>query len=239
MGRNIHVDSRGGEIARIRPRENESINQEWLTDKARFRFDGLNEQRLMHPVKRNEDGTLTQISWEEASSVYHNLLNKFDTVETILNETPLQKGGGIGIAVGESTNTETFNQLQNLANRFEQNRSNSKSVDIENRWPKSWRATNNKVDESNWKVNPQTDTFVNFNKRPMLKVRTDSDYSFNQGFRAISNADWVILVGTNPRTEARLLNTRLRAQVRAGYLKVSVIGPVMDLGYEYEHLGET
>jgi len=50
--------------------------------------------------------------------------------------------------------------------------------------------------------------------------------------------DRIILVGTNPRTEARLLNTRLRAQVRAGLLKVSVIGPAIDLGYEYEHLGE-
>ena len=46
VGSNIRVDVRGREVMRILPRDNEAVNEEWLSDKSRFVWDGLNTQRL-------------------------------------------------------------------------------------------------------------------------------------------------------------------------------------------------
>ena len=52
----------------------------------------------------------------------------------------------------------------------------------------------------------------------------------------IETADAILLVGTNPRWEASLVNTRIRKAVRAG-AKVFAIGPEVDLTYRVEWLG--
>jgi NADH dehydrogenase/NADH:ubiquinone oxidoreductase subunit G len=44
------VDSRGTEVMRITPRLNEEVNEEWLSDKGRFQYDGLKRQRLNTPM---------------------------------------------------------------------------------------------------------------------------------------------------------------------------------------------
>jgi NADH-quinone oxidoreductase subunit G len=64
-GSAIRVDTRGREVMRIMPRINEAINEEWISDKTRFIWDGLRTQRLDRPyVKR--DGRLQPASWGEA-----------------------------------------------------------------------------------------------------------------------------------------------------------------------------
>jgi NADH-quinone oxidoreductase subunit G len=65
LGSNIRVDARGPEILRVLPRVNEDVNEEWLSDKARFSYDGLLRQRLDKPYVRR-DGKLRPASWEEA-----------------------------------------------------------------------------------------------------------------------------------------------------------------------------
>ena len=50
LGSNIRVDYRGLEVLRILPRLNEEINEEWITDKARFSFDSYTKGRLQYPV---------------------------------------------------------------------------------------------------------------------------------------------------------------------------------------------
>ena len=67
VGSNIRVDSRGSEVLRILPRLNEDINEEWISDKTRFAYDGLKNQRLDRPYVKI-DGKLTPVSWEEALS---------------------------------------------------------------------------------------------------------------------------------------------------------------------------
>jgi NADH-quinone oxidoreductase subunit G len=65
VGSNIRVDSRGLEIMRILPRLNEEINEEWISDKTRFCYDGLRYQRLDKAyVKR--DGKLQAVDFDEA-----------------------------------------------------------------------------------------------------------------------------------------------------------------------------
>ena len=65
VGSNIRIDSRGTEIMRIVPRLNEDINEEWISDKTRFSYDGLKRQRLTQPMVR-KNGNLVPVDWLEA-----------------------------------------------------------------------------------------------------------------------------------------------------------------------------
>src|SRR6476660_1252585 len=65
---NVRVDTRGREVLRILPRNNDAVNEEWISDKARHVGDGLRTQRLDSPYVR-EDGKLRPASWSEALGV--------------------------------------------------------------------------------------------------------------------------------------------------------------------------
>uniref|UniRef100_UPI0035AF21CF NADH-quinone oxidoreductase subunit NuoG n=1 Tax=Phenylobacterium sp. TaxID=1871053 RepID=UPI0035AF21CF len=60
---------------------------------------------------------------------------------------------------------------------------------------------------------------------------------FNSTIAGIEDADVVLLVGTNPRLEAPVLNARLRKRWLNGALRVGVIGEQADLTYAYDYLG--
>ena len=64
-GSNIRVDTKGREVMRILPRNHDGVNEEWISDKTRFVWDGLRRQRLDRPYVR-ENGKLRPASWEEA-----------------------------------------------------------------------------------------------------------------------------------------------------------------------------
>lgn len=64
-GSAIRIDTRGREIMRILPRVHEEINEEWLSDKARFSYDGLKKKRLDRPYLRTE-GILRETTWQQA-----------------------------------------------------------------------------------------------------------------------------------------------------------------------------
>lgn len=67
VGSNIRVDVRGREVMRVLPRLHEDINEEWIGDRTRFSYDGLNNQRLDRPYIRDEDsGKLREADWDEA-----------------------------------------------------------------------------------------------------------------------------------------------------------------------------
>ena len=65
LGSNIRVDTKGREVMRIMPRNNDGINEEWISDKTRFVWDGLRRQRLDTPYIR-ENGKLRSATWAEA-----------------------------------------------------------------------------------------------------------------------------------------------------------------------------
>ena len=67
LGSNIRVDTKGREVMRIMPRNHDGVNEEWLSDKSRFIWDGLRRQRLDVPYIR-ENGKLRKASWGEALS---------------------------------------------------------------------------------------------------------------------------------------------------------------------------
>ena len=75
LGAAIRVDAKGDGVMRIMPEVNEDINEEWLSDKSRFVWDGLARQRLDTPYVR-VDGRLKPASWGEAFAAAKEALSK-------------------------------------------------------------------------------------------------------------------------------------------------------------------
>jgi NADH-quinone oxidoreductase subunit G len=62
-------------------------------------------------------------------------------------------------------------------------------------------------------------------------------YLFNSTIEGIEDADAILMIGCNPRTEAPLVNARIRKRWVRGELPLGVIGEAVDLTYPYEYLG--
>ena len=104
LGSNIRLDCKGREIMRILPRNNDSVNEEWISDKTRFVFDGLRRQRLDRPFLR-KNGQLVSASWEEALTAACNAI----------------KGKKFAAVVGDLASTESIYALKNLADKLDGN----------------------------------------------------------------------------------------------------------------------
>jgi NADH dehydrogenase (ubiquinone) Fe-S protein 1 len=68
-------------------------------------------------------------------------------------------------------------------------------------------------------------------------VDVRSNYLFNSKIFGIEEADVLLLVGTNPRHEAAVLNARIRKQWLRSDLEVALVGETFDSTFEFKHLG--
>ncbi|NML74025.1 NADH-quinone oxidoreductase subunit G [Rhizobium sp. S-51] len=100
LGSAIRVDTRGREVMRVMPRVNEQINEEWISDKSRFIWDGLKTQRLDRPYVRR-DGRLQPATWAEA----------FGAIKTAVSAT---SGAKIGAIAGDLASVEEMYALKSL-----------------------------------------------------------------------------------------------------------------------------
>ncbi len=71
---NIRVDIRGSDIMRILPINNNIVNDEWISDKARFAYDSLKRQRFINPMI-NKNGLFIQSSWRDTLHFINNTIN--------------------------------------------------------------------------------------------------------------------------------------------------------------------
>ncbi|KAN0063954.1 ndufs1 NADH-ubiquinone oxidoreductase subunit [Thecaphora frezii] len=78
---------------------------------------------------------------------------------------------------------------------------------------------------------------VTGDKAPIQGADFRSNYTFNSTIPGIEEADALLLVGTNPRHEAAIVNTRIRKAYLHNNLDVGLIGEKVDLTYEYDHVG--
>jgi NADH dehydrogenase (ubiquinone) Fe-S protein 1 len=190
MGSAMQVDTRGSEIMRILPRIHEEINEEWISDKGRFAFDGFKKQRLTVPLKREKDGNFSELSWEEALS---ESAKKLQSVS----------GEELAAVIGEFTDVETCVAVRDLMHR---------------------------LDCENFEVRSQA---------PKFNPDFRASYLMNSKLTGVEEADLLLLVGTNPKHEAPVFNSRILRQTRYNNLKVAVIGSAIDLTYDYMHLGNS
>jgi NADH-quinone oxidoreductase subunit G len=188
VGSAIRIDSRSNEVMRVMPRLNEAVNEEWISDKARFIFDGLKTQRLDRPYLR-VNGKLSPVSWQEAFAA---IANKLKTA------APER----IGALAGQLASVEDMFALKTLMGLL-----GSKNIDA--RYPGS----------------------------PLHPKHGRSSYLFNSGIVGIEDADTILIIGSNPRREAAVLNARIRKRYSKGGVTIGVVGEQADLTYPYTYLG--
>ncbi len=188
VGSAIRVDSRGPEVMRILPRENADVNEEWISDKTRFIWDGLKTQRLDRPYLR-KDGRLVPVSWPEA----------LEAVAAKLKATPASR---IGALAGDLAGVEEMFALKGLMQRL-----GVTNIDA--------RVDGAALDASAGRAG----------------------YLLNSTIAGIEEADAILLIGTNPRREATLVNTRIRKRFLRGNVTIGLIGERADLTYDYTYLG--
>lgn len=188
VGSNIRIDTRGREVMRILPRLNEDINEEWISDKTRFSYDGLKRQRLDQPYIR-QNGKLLPATWEAA----------LQAVASVLTSVQPQE---IAAIVGDQADCESIIALKDVM-------TNLGVPHLECRQDGSCHEASNR-----------------------------SSYLFNTTIAGIEQADLILLVGTNPRVEAVMVNARLRKRYLKGAVTIASIGPQVDLTYPYDYLGD-
>uniref|UniRef100_A0A8C7WPL8 NADH-ubiquinone oxidoreductase 75 kDa subunit, mitochondrial n=1 Tax=Oryzias sinensis TaxID=183150 RepID=A0A8C7WPL8_9TELE len=101
VGSNIVLSTRGGEVIRVLPRLNKAINEEWVSDKTRFAYDGLKRQRLTQPLVEDDSGQLVPVSWE-------------DVLAQVAGALQGAEGQDVTAVVGGSVDTEALICLKDL-----------------------------------------------------------------------------------------------------------------------------
>ncbi len=74
IGSNLYLHTRQDKVMRVVPRENESINEIWISDRDRFSYEGLYQNRLLYP-KIKKGRHLEQVTWSEALDFVQEKLN--------------------------------------------------------------------------------------------------------------------------------------------------------------------
>jgi NADH-quinone oxidoreductase subunit G len=182
LGSNIRVDTKGREVMRILPRNHDGVNEEWISDKTRFVWDGLRRQRLDTPYVR-ENGKLRKASWGEALS----------------KAAAAMKGKKVAALVGDLAPVEAAYSLKAL------------------------------VEGLGGHVECRTDN-------AKLPIGNRSAYVGTAKIEDIDTAKVILLIGTNPRVEAPVLNARLRKAWTNGAM-IGLFGEKVDLTYDYKHMG--
>ena len=183
-GANIRLDSRGREVLRILPRVNDDVNEEWISDKARYQVDGLTRRRL-DAVWLRRDGKLEKASWDEA----------FKAIARV------KPGASIAAVAGDMVDCETMFAAKALLGALG-------STLLEGR-----------------------QTGMDYDTSNLAAV------NFNSTFAGIETADAILIVGSQVRTEAPLVNVRLCKAVKRG-AKVFLVGPEWETTFGGEFLGE-
>jgi len=188
VGSNINVDTRDGAVMRVLPRIHEDVNEEWISDKTRFAYDGIKKCRLDRPYVRKK-GKLVEATWGEAFSAIKKGLKGLN-------------GSEIAGVVGDMADMEGMFALKGLLGSLGSDR-------IECRQDGA-----------------------------ALDASVRAGYLMNTGIKGIEDADFVLLIGTNPRLEAPLVNARIRKAVVKNGLKVGRIGADADLTYSVQDFGD-
>src|SRR5690349_15009835 len=88
FGSALRVDVRGLDIMRVLPRINESLNEEWITDRTRFSYDGLKCQRITQPLKLTPQFSYLRVTWSEAFLIIFRklLLNSISDINLLVGK---------------------------------------------------------------------------------------------------------------------------------------------------------
>ena len=105
LGSNIEAHVKDDVVKRVIPKENESINECWISDRDRFSYEGLNHKdRINLPLKR-EKNQWKEIDWEEA----------YELIEKNITDIDIKKSNKIGIICSPQSTLEEGFLLKKIA----------------------------------------------------------------------------------------------------------------------------
>ncbi len=105
LGSNIEAHVKDNVVKRVIPKENESINECWISDRDRFSYEGLNHKdRINLPLKR-EKNQWKEIDWEEA----------YELIEKNITDIDIKKSNKIGIICSPQSTLEEGFLLKKIA----------------------------------------------------------------------------------------------------------------------------
>ena len=105
LGSNIEVHVKDDVVKRVIPKENESINECWISDRDRFSYEGLSHKdRINLPLKR-EKNQWKEIDWEEA----------YELIEKNITDIDIKKSNKIGIICSPQSTLEEGFLLKKIA----------------------------------------------------------------------------------------------------------------------------
>ena len=134
VGSNIRIDSRAQEILRVTPRANDLINEEWITDKVRFNYDGYYQQRIDQPYIR-KNGTLEPVTWSDAIKSLKQKLKQSKPLSLIGDQVDIETGYAIKKFMKNFGDNNVECRTDNQAiiqNNIESIRFNTPLTEIEN-----------------------------------------------------------------------------------------------------------
>jgi NADH dehydrogenase (ubiquinone) Fe-S protein 1 len=210
VGSNIRIDARGMEILRIIPRSNSSLNFDWISDKARFQYDGFSNQRLISPMVSlmlKTPGTqellnsgFEQISWKKGINTI-DTFTRLTYLKSLINKDGKKEKLG-GFQLGRK-------QIGKLADLH--------SIVA--------------FDHMLWRLG--------YNFKAKRNIDFSSSYTFGTTFKEIENCDTCLLIGTDPLKEATLVNVHLRERFLQGSFSVMNIGAPLKVTYPVTNLGNS
>ena len=191
IGSNIRIDLKGEKILRVQPRINEDINEEWISDKTRYAYDGILNQRIDRP--------------------YQKIANKFEEISNdqlfsiLKNKLEATNASKIAAIAGNILDCETIFSFKEFLKKI-----NCQNYDSR-----------------------QDNAFFIPNDR--------SSYIFNTSISSVEESDLCLLIGSDPKIEAPILNARIRKTMvnSENFYPIGRIGYPSKLNYNVQELGST
>jgi NADH-quinone oxidoreductase subunit G len=190
VGSNIRVDFKESEIVRILPRKNSDVNENWISDKIRFFYDGIKRQRLNSPYIKKSGG-LTPLKWKKTLSKFSSVLRVFS----------FEYGSSsVGVLGGSTLDTGALYALKEFTSNF-------------------------------------GFFFCGIDRQFNVNLDNSAEYQFQMPLKNLDGVDYCLVIGSNPRFEASILNLRLRKIFRRGNFALSSVGSFFNTTFPINYLG--
>jgi NADH-quinone oxidoreductase subunit G len=220
IGSNVYVHTLRGEVIRVVPRENEAINEVWLSDRDRFSYEGVDtEDRLTTPMIKR-DGQWQAATWDEALQL---VADKFKAAAELKAKQLAEQQ-----AAAESEAEETDADKEETAEETKAVETADEIVSAEIAALVSANATLEEQYLAQKLLRCLGSGNIDFRLRQ--SDFSDQDIApvmpwLGQNIEQLEKLDAALLIGSNVRKEQPIANLRLRKAAVSNNAKISFLNP--------------
>jgi len=190
------VELKETEILRIQPKQNDFVNRVWLSDRARFSFDGYKNQRLTTPYLRTVESTYIPLRWKKVTFVLRDIGKFLIFKQSLVNRALFTKIVSF---------SQLFSKLAVVC-------SNSLAIN-------DLFMLNQNCSKLGIKTFGHSGTYA-----PVSELDSVAFFGCELSVSFLPKTEVCILIGTNPRFEAAVFNIQLRKRFTFGLFKIYSAG---------------